>query len=133
VALYAPGRVADGFGPRVERASVGERHLFGMGNSVVLSDGRWLGVFGEITSYWKTSGSAEAGSQVGASNGKAGAGAVWDLTPAVDGGRLDPHASSKPMQLTFRLRNPRSTAERHIDRFNLTLVRLYARVLGHLS
>ena len=70
---------------------------------------------------------------VGASNGKAGAGAVWDLTPAVDGGRLSPDASSKPIQLTFRLRNPRSTAERYIDRFNLTLVRLYARVLGHLS
>src|SRR5207245_2378087 len=31
------------------------RHtIFGMGNSVVLSDGRWLAVFGEIKAYYET-------------------------------------------------------------------------------
>ncbi|HWK09656.1 MAG TPA: hypothetical protein VNR64_06380, partial [Vicinamibacterales bacterium] len=67
---------------------------------------------------------------VGTSNGKNGSGAVWDLTSKVHGGRLDPNGSSEPIELTFKLRNVRSLAERHVDRFNLTLVRLYARVLG---
>jgi hypothetical protein len=64
------------------------------------------------------------------SNGKSGAGAVWDLTSKVNGGELRPNASSDPIELRFVLRNVRSTSERHIDRFNLGLVRLYARVLG---
>jgi hypothetical protein len=69
----------------------------------------------------------------GTSNGKSGAGAVWDLTSKVDDGRLEPNASSQPIELTFTLRNVRSTSERHTDRFNLGLVRLYARMLGHMS
>jgi hypothetical protein len=70
---------------------------------------------------------------VGTSNGKSGAGAVWDLASKVDGGRLEPNAASAPIVLTFTLHNVRSSSERHLDRFNLTLVRLYARVLGHTS
>ena len=50
VALYASADGRGTFAPRVKRASVGERHIFGMANSVVLSDGRWLGLFGETRS-----------------------------------------------------------------------------------
>ena len=46
---------ADGgrtFGRPAERVAMNRGYLFGIGNSVVLSDGRWLAVFGDLKAYW---------------------------------------------------------------------------------
>ncbi|HWK09658.1 MAG TPA: sialidase family protein [Vicinamibacterales bacterium] len=60
IAVYTSPGGGGAFGPRIERASFGEREVFGTGNSVVLSNGQWLGVFGEIKSYGKTAKSGGA-------------------------------------------------------------------------
>jgi hypothetical protein len=66
-------------------------------------------------------------------NGRTGPGAVWDLSAAIDGDRLEPGAASRPVVLTFALHHTRSLVQRHVDHWDFQLVRLYARVLGHLK
>jgi hypothetical protein len=50
--LYVSADGGRTFGRPAERASFGRGFIFGVGNSVVLSDGRWLAVFGELKAYW---------------------------------------------------------------------------------
>src|SRR5205823_2559571 len=52
--LYASADGGRTFGRATERVAMNRRTIFGMGNSVVLSDGRWLAVFGEIKAYFET-------------------------------------------------------------------------------
>ena len=68
----------------------------------------------------------------GSSNGATGPGAVWDMTPSVDASRLEPGASSRPITLTFRLRDVRPFLQGHTDRLDNRLVTIFARVLGHI-
>src|SRR5262249_10396884 len=37
-----------------ERVSLNRHYIFGTGNSVILSDGRWLAVFGEVKTYFES-------------------------------------------------------------------------------
>ncbi|PYR73276.1 MAG: hypothetical protein DMF86_20965 [Acidobacteria bacterium] len=67
---------------------------------------------------------------VGASNGLAGAGAVWDVTSYVDGGRLDAGSASHPFTLVFKLRDVRPFVQGRTDGFTQMLGRFFARVLG---
>ncbi len=65
---------------------------------------------------------------VGAENGVAGPGAVWDFTPALPGGALVPAAESSGKQLTFRLSEFRSFLQGEV--WKTHLVTFDARVLG---
>lgn len=55
---------------------------------------------------------------VGASNGKTGPGAVWDLTSAVEGAELAPGESSQPVTLSFELDDIRSLLQGSTDQFD---------------
>jgi len=48
VRLYASADGGRTFGPPVERVSPHPQYIFPMGNSAILSDGRWVAVFGEF-------------------------------------------------------------------------------------
>jgi hypothetical protein len=70
---------------------------------------------------------------VGASNGATGVGAVWDVTPHVNGARLGPGETSRPITLTFKLRDMRPMRPDFAGRLNNLLVRFFARILGQIS
>jgi hypothetical protein len=53
--LYASSDGGRTFGRHAQRVSMARGYIYGMGNSVVLSDGRWLTVAGELNSYWEQS------------------------------------------------------------------------------
>jgi hypothetical protein len=71
---------------------------------------------------------------VGASNGVAGSGAVWDITSYVSGARLDPGTASRAVVLTFQLHDVRPIRpDLQAGRSDNLLVRFQARVLGRIS
>jgi hypothetical protein len=66
----------------------------------------------------------------GASHAATGAGAVWDVTSYVEGGRLAPGAASRPFTFAFGLHDVRPFVQGRTDKFDFMLVRFFARVLG---
>jgi hypothetical protein len=64
VTLYASTDRGRTFRSPAQWVSMGRGYIFGMGNSIVFSDGRWLAVFGEIKNYWDTSDSSVGHSSV---------------------------------------------------------------------
>lgn len=70
---------------------------------------------------------------IGASNGAAGAGAVWDVTSYIDASDLEPGATSRPITLTFKMNDVRPFVQGHTSKFDLTMVRFFARVLGRVA
>ncbi len=65
---------------------------------------------------------------MGAENGVAGPGAVWDFTTTLSGGVLAPNAESAAKPLTFRLADLRPFVQG--DEWKYRLVSFEARVLG---
>jgi hypothetical protein len=70
---------------------------------------------------------------VGATNGNTRSGAAWNLTSYVDGARLAPGSLSRPITLSFKLRDVRPTLQRIEDSRDNLLVTFVGRVLGHVS
>lgn len=70
---------------------------------------------------------------VGASNGLTGAGAVWDVTPYVDGSQLESGSASRPVTLAFTLNDVRPFIQGHTNKLDNRLVTMFARVLGRIS
>jgi hypothetical protein len=66
---------------------------------------------------------------VGAENGLAGAGALWDFSSVIRGGQLLPDSSSAPRKVTFQLSDVRPF--RDGMEFRLSVVNVSARVLAH--
>ncbi len=62
VRLYVSADGGRTFGRPAERVSLNRRFIFPMGNSVVLSDGRWVAVFGELKDYTDATGGGHASS-----------------------------------------------------------------------
>jgi hypothetical protein len=52
--LFASGNGGKTFGRPAEVVALGREYIFGPGNSVVLSDGRWVAAFGNIKAYFES-------------------------------------------------------------------------------
>jgi hypothetical protein len=52
VSLFHSGDGGMTWGPPVMRRASDKKYVLGMGNNVVLSDGMWVGIFGELREYW---------------------------------------------------------------------------------